>query len=131
MRIGPNFAGQEVIDMAPAIPANSGPILSAVISLVTGSYRQDMTTVRRGPNFGVVGFRLTVLGTLVASCCRNFGCLMLLALDVTDEVVVPDIADAAVLVVVAVIWLLLLSLAAVAGHSDCQRAGVLELMLEL
>ena len=54
-------------------------------------------------------------------------------LDVTDEVVVPDIVDVAVLVVVvvAVIWLLLLSLAAVAGHSGCQRAGGLELMLEL
>ena len=54
-------------------------------------------------------------------------------LDVTYGVVVPDIVDVAVLVVVVmvVILLLLLSLAAVADHSDCQRAGGLELMLEL
>ena len=38
-RIGPNFAGQEIIDMAPACPAKFGPILYAVISLVAGSYR--------------------------------------------------------------------------------------------
>ena len=31
---------------------------------------------------------------------------------------------------VVILWLLL-SLAAVAGHNDCQRAGGLELMLEL
>ena len=36
-----------------------------------------------------------------------------------------------VVVVMVVILLLLLSLAAVAGHIDCQRAGGLELMLEL
>ena len=54
-------------------------------------------------------------------------------LDVTDGVVVPDTVDVAVLVVVVVvvILLLLLSLAAVAGHSDCQRAGGLVLMLEV
>ena len=54
-------------------------------------------------------------------------------LDVTDGVVVPDMVDVAVLaaVVMVVILLLLLSLAAVAGHSDCQRAGGLELMLEM
>ena len=46
-------------------------------------------------------------------------------LDVTYGLLFPDIVDVAVLVVVAmvVILLLLLSLAAVAGHSDCQRAG--------
>ena len=36
-----------------------------------------------------------------------------------------------VVVVMVVILLLLFSLAAVAGHNDCQRAGGLELMLEL
>ena len=36
-----------------------------------------------------------------------------------------------VVVAMVVILSLLLSLAAVAGHSDCQRAGGLELMLDL
>ena len=54
-------------------------------------------------------------------------------LDVTYGVVVPHIVDAAVFVgvIMVVILLLLLSLAAVADHSDCQRAAGLELMLGL
>ena len=59
------------------------------------------------------------------SCCLLFGCY--------QWGVVPDVVGVAVLVVVVVVvmlWLLL-SLAAVAGHGACKRAGGLELMLEL
>ena len=82
-----------------------------------------MTAERIGPNFAGELFSKLWLPHVV--CC----------LDVKDGVVVPDISDVAALVVavVVVMLLLLLSLAAAtaAGHSDCQRAGGLESMLEL
>ena len=81
---------------------------------------KDMTAERIGPDFA--GELFSVLWLPHVACL----------LDVTEGVAVPNIVDVAVLVVVAVvvILLLLLSLAAVAGHSDCQRAGGLELMLK-
>ena len=92
VRIGPNFAGQEIIEMAPACSAKLGPICARNFGclrfFVFLMLSMGMTTARIGPNLTgheIIEMAPACSAKLGTICARNFGCLRFFCfLDVID-----------------------------------------------